>query len=55
MIDDSFVMAEWRDPGGPAGRPCLIAPLHFHHHDDEAWYVLEGTLGVRVGDEEIEA
>ena len=54
-IDDSFVMAEWRDPGGPAGWPRLIAPLHFHHHDDEAWYVLEGTLCVRVGDEEIEA
>jgi hypothetical protein len=24
-----------------AGPPRLIAPLHVHHRDDEAWYVLE--------------
>jgi mannose-6-phosphate isomerase-like protein (cupin superfamily) len=53
--DNAFVIAEWQDPGGPAGPPRLIAPLHLHHNDDEAWYVLEGTLIVRVGDEEIEA
>ena len=29
-----------------------IAPLHVHHEDDEAWFVLEGTLGFRLGDEE---
>ena len=52
---DAFVIAEWHDPGGPAGPPRLIAPLHLHHSDDEAWYVLEGTLCVRVGDEEVEA
>ena len=27
-----------------------IAGLHVHHSDDEAWYVLEGTLGFRLGD-----
>src|SRR5580704_7680454 len=53
--DDGFVVAEWQDPGGsPAGRR-LIAPLHLHHQDDEAWYVLEGTLCVQVGDAEVEA
>jgi mannose-6-phosphate isomerase-like protein (cupin superfamily) len=41
---DSFVIAEWRDPGGPPGPPPFIAPPHLHHNDDEAWYVLEGTL-----------
>lgn len=54
-VDASFVIAEWRDPGGPPGVPRLIAPLHVHHGDDEAWYVLEGTLHVQVGDQEVEA
>lgn len=52
---DAFVIAEWRDPGGPAGPPRYIAPLHLHHHDDEAWYVLEGTLCVQRGEEVVEA
>src|SRR5580700_9354582 len=52
---DSFVIAEWRDAGGPPGPPRWIAPLHLHHNDDEAWYVLEGTLCVRVGKEVVEA
>lgn len=52
---DQFVIAEWQDPGGPPGPPRLIAPLHVHHRDDEAWYVLEGLLRVRVGDSEVEA
>lgn len=50
-----FVIAEWQDAGGPAGQRRPIAPLHLHHHDDEAWYVLEGTLGVKVGESELEA
>lgn len=53
--DGAFVIAEWRDPGGPAGPPRLIAPPHLHRQDDEAWYVLEGALCVRNGDEVIEA
>jgi mannose-6-phosphate isomerase-like protein (cupin superfamily) len=52
---NSFVIAEWRDPGGPSGPPRFIAPMHLHHNDDEAWYVLEGTLCVRVGDKDVEA
>jgi mannose-6-phosphate isomerase-like protein (cupin superfamily) len=51
----SFVIAEWRDSGGPPGPPRLIAPPHVHHRDDEAWYVLEGVLRVRVGEDEVEA
>ena len=53
--NDAFVIAEWRDPGGPAGPPRFIAPLHVHYNDDEAWYVLDGTLIVRVGDKDVEA
>jgi uncharacterized cupin superfamily protein len=44
-----FVIAEWRAEVGTH----WIAPLHVHHADDEAWYVLEGELGFRLGDREI--
>ena len=54
-VNVAFVIAEWRDAGGPAGPPRLIAPPHVHHADDEAWYVLEGALRVRVGQDEVEA
>jgi len=51
---EDFVVVEWRAaPDTSAERP--IAGLHVHHEDDEAWYVLEGTLGFRVGDEVVEA
>jgi mannose-6-phosphate isomerase-like protein (cupin superfamily) len=52
LISESFVVADWTDPGERPGLP--IAPLHLHLHrsDDEAWYVLEGRLGFTVGDEE---
>lgn len=53
--NDQFVIAEWRDSGAPPGPPRYIAPLHLHHGDDEAWYVLEGTLRVLVGEEVVEA
>ena len=53
--NNSFVIAEWRDAGAPPGPPRLIAPRHLHHSDDEAWYVLEGTLVVQVGDNNVEA
>ena len=54
-VTDAFVIAEWRDAGGPPGPPRLIAPLHLHHRDDEAWYVLEGALRVQVGPDVVEA
>ena len=54
-VKDAFVVAEWRDPGGPVGPPRLIAPRHLHYRDDEAWYILEGTLRVQMGADEVEA
>jgi mannose-6-phosphate isomerase-like protein (cupin superfamily) len=51
-VNSSFVIAEWRDAGGTTETPRLIAPWHVHHKDDEAWYVLEGQLRVRVGPDE---
>jgi mannose-6-phosphate isomerase-like protein (cupin superfamily) len=52
--EGNFVIAEWRDPGGPPEPRRLIAPPHVHHKDDEAWYVLEGVLRVQVGESEVE-
>jgi mannose-6-phosphate isomerase-like protein (cupin superfamily) len=54
-VANNFVVAEWKDAGGPPGPPRWIAPLHLHRSDDEAWYVLEGMLCVRKGDEVVEA
>jgi len=52
--DGTFVVVEWADDGETSSeRP--IAPLHLHRDEDEAWYVLEGRLGFRIGDDEIEA
>ena len=48
---DDFVIVQWVAEVGDH----WIAPLHVHHEDDEAWYVLRGTLGFRLGDEELEA
>jgi mannose-6-phosphate isomerase-like protein (cupin superfamily) len=50
----SLVVVEWRDPGGGGEPPMYIAPLHVHHEDDEAWYVVDGALTVRVGDDDVE-
>ncbi len=49
-----FVLAEWVDDGA-SSEQMPIAPLHRHFADDEAWYVLEGTLGFVRGDERLEA
>lgn len=48
---DDFVLVQWKAEVGDH----WIAPLHVHHEDDEAWYVLRGRLGFRLGDEEVEA
>ena len=53
--DGSFLLAEWTADVGGEEPPRTIAPLHVHFEDDEAWYVLEGTLRFRIGGEEIEA
>jgi mannose-6-phosphate isomerase-like protein (cupin superfamily) len=50
--DGDFVVVEWSD-SGESGYDW-IAPLHIHHKDDEAWYVLEGILRFQVGDETFE-
>jgi mannose-6-phosphate isomerase-like protein (cupin superfamily) len=48
---DDFVIVQWTAEVGDH----WIAPLHVHHGDDEAWYVLSGTLGFRLGDDELTA
>jgi len=35
----------------PIAPRTLAAPMHIHEHEDEYSYVLEGELGVQVGDE----
>jgi uncharacterized cupin superfamily protein len=49
-----FVIAEWQDAGGVSAQPRYIAPLHLHRGDDEAWYVLDGVLRLKVGDDDVE-
>jgi quercetin dioxygenase-like cupin family protein len=54
-------LAEGEDTGGRLTvyeilfPPDSGPPLHVHERDDEAFYVIEGSLSVRVGDEEFEA
>ena len=43
-----FCLVEWTAPPGPNGERQYVAPLHVHHEDDEAWYVLDGALGVSL-------
>jgi hypothetical protein len=48
-----LVLAEWGAAGTSQGeQPQYQAPLHLHHDDDEAWYVLAGRLKVRIGNDE---
>ena len=48
------MIAEWQDSGGVSAEPRFIAPLHLYRNDDEAWYVLEGVLRVKVGNDDVE-
>jgi mannose-6-phosphate isomerase-like protein (cupin superfamily) len=50
---NDFVIVEWSDAGDSEWE--WIAPMHIHHSDDEAWYVLEGSLRFRMGEETLEA
>jgi mannose-6-phosphate isomerase-like protein (cupin superfamily) len=52
--DASIVVAEWTAAPDGADPPLYIAPLHVHREDDEAWYVLDGALTVRLDDEHVE-
>jgi mannose-6-phosphate isomerase-like protein (cupin superfamily) len=51
--EGDFVIAEWKD-AGETGPERPIAPLHRHNSADEAFYVLEGALGIRLGDDAVE-
>ncbi|HEY7093471.1 MAG TPA: cupin domain-containing protein [Ktedonobacterales bacterium] len=53
-VGTQFIIAEWSDPGSPPAPPRPIAPLHVHHEDDEAWYVLEGALVFQLGAQIVE-
>ena len=35
----------------PIGPRALAAPMHTHEHEDEYTYVLEGEVGVQIGEE----
>ena len=52
LAGDEFVIVEWADSGESEWE--WIAPLHVHHADDEAWYVLEGVMRFRLGDDVFE-
>lgn len=45
-----LVLAEWTAAGAIGGELVYQAPLH-RHDEDEAWYVLEGSLRIRHGDQ----
>lgn len=48
-IGETLALANW-----PAeGVATEVAPLHVHHRDDEAWYVIEGALRFRLADREL--
>ena len=49
-----FALAEWAAPPAEGGGRELIAPLHRHLHDDEAWYVVDGALGFEFDGREFE-
>jgi mannose-6-phosphate isomerase-like protein (cupin superfamily) len=45
-----LVLAEWTAEGSAGDEPLYQAPLH-KHPEDEAWYLLEGMLCVRAGEQ----
>ena len=44
-----FTIVEMTEP------PGTEAPLHVHHREDEAFWILEGSVTLEMGDETIEA
>ena len=46
-----LVIQNWR----AAGVAEMVAPLHIHHADDEAWHVISGALRFRLADREFVA
>lgn len=53
--ETEFVLGEHLAPLGPGGTPRGGIPLHRHRMEDEAWYVLEGTLRFQYGTQEFDA
>lgn len=53
-IGSDFVLVEWTDTGGGFDPPQTMAPRHVHHADDEAFYVLEGTLAFELDGDTLE-
>lgn len=57
--EDVVVLARGDEPGGDYDlveftiplEPGVV-PVHIHHHDDEAFYVLEGELLLQIGDDQ---
>ena len=45
-IGGTLAVANW--PASGAAEPTDVAPLHVHHSDDEAWYVVEGAIRFRL-------
>jgi uncharacterized RmlC-like cupin family protein len=45
----TLALANWPTQG----TATEVAPLHVHHEDDEAWYVVEGALRFRLADREL--
>lgn len=50
-VGSRLVLAEWTADSSTGEEPLYQAPLHKHSEEDEAWYVLEGMLRVRVGEQ----
>lgn len=48
---ETLALANWPTEGVATE----VAPLHVHHRDDEAWYVIEGALRFRLADRELVA
>jgi mannose-6-phosphate isomerase-like protein (cupin superfamily) len=44
-----LVLAEWSAKGCTGDKSVYQTPLHAHP-EDEAWYLLQGTLAVRAGE-----
>jgi quercetin dioxygenase-like cupin family protein len=55
MIDGETTGGAFSLVEHPLPPRALGAPLHTHRHEDEYSYVLEGRVGVQLGDEVIEA
>jgi cupin domain len=51
----TFGVDEYVEGPATGGTPRTVAPLHLHREEDEAWYVLEGELAVRLGDRVVRA